>query len=471
MKMRWISLLSALALGTTPVLAAQPWEERTPELGASGQDVSGRLDKDQLQKLTVIGEKLFSARFTVLDGSGRPEATQAIVPTKRKFLPAVGEFSRTAGMDANACASCHNMPVAGGAGDFSVNVFVSEGFESADFDSIDPQFSNERGTNHMFGAGLVELLAREITADLQSQRQAGLKKAAETGVAQRIAMVSKDIHYGFLTVQPDGMVDMSELDGIDMDLVVRPFSQKGVMTSLRQFTVNALNHHHGMEAVERFGGRWTGTVDFDGDHKNDEMSDGDVSALVAWQATLPAPVEKAPDDPAWQKAAASGSKLFSDFGCTQCHKTALPLNSLEFSDPGPYDVAGTLNDRQVKDVAVYDIGLRDWSSSLPRNDKGQVMVPLFGDLKRHTMTDNSIETLGNELMAQRFVDRNIFMTAELWGVASTPPFGHRNDLTTMDEVIRAHGGDGRTSRDAYVAASDEDRSSIIAFLKTLVIEP
>ena len=61
-------------------------------------------------------------------------------------------------------------------------------------------------------------------------------------------MVSKDIHYGFLTVQPDGMVDMSELDGVDMDLVVRPFSQKGVMTSLRQFTVNALNHHHGMEA-------------------------------------------------------------------------------------------------------------------------------------------------------------------------------------------------------------------------------
>ena len=223
--------------------------------------------------------------------------------------------------------------------------------------------------------------------------------------------------------------------------------------------------------MERFGGRWTGTADFDGDLKNDEMSDGDVSALVAWQATLPAPVEKVPDDPTWQKAAATGSKLFSDFGCTQCHRTALPLNTLAFSDPGPYDVAGTLNDRQVKDVAIYDIGLRDWSSKLPRNDKGQVMVPLFGDLKRHTMTDNSIETLGNELMAQRFVDRNIFMTAELWGVASTPPYGHRNDLTTMDEVIRAHGGDGRVSRDAYVAASDDDRSSIIAFLKTLVIEP
>jgi CxxC motif-containing protein (DUF1111 family) len=38
-------------------------------------------------------------------------------------------------------------------------------------------------------------------------------------------------------------------------------------------------------------------------------------------------------------------------------------------------------------------------------------------------------------------------------------------------VIRAHGGDGREARDAYVAASEADRNSIIAYLKTLVIKP
>ena len=75
-------------------------------------------------------------------------------------------------MDANACSSCHNEPFAGGAGDFTTNVFVSEGFESADFDSTDPQFSNERGTNSLFGAGLLELLAREMTAELQAERRA-----------------------------------------------------------------------------------------------------------------------------------------------------------------------------------------------------------------------------------------------------------------------------------------------------------
>lgn len=467
----WMMAIAIVSVTASPVLAAEPWEERTPELGRAGREVSGRLDAARLKALTDIGEKLFSARFTILDGAGRPEATQAIVPTRRKHPPAIGEFSRTAGMDANACSSCHNLPVVGGAGDFTANVFVSEGFESADFDSIDPQFSNERGTNHLFGAGLLELLAREITADLKSQRQTALKEAAASGQPQRIALSSKGVDYGFLTVAPDGMVDMKELDGIDMDLVVRPFSQKGVMTSLRQFTVNALNHHHGMEAVERFGGRWTGSPDFDGDRMSDEMSDGDVSAIVAWQATLPAPTIKVPDDPAWKVAAAQGEKLFAGMGCTQCHKPALPLESLAFADPGPFDVAGTLNDRQVKDVAIYDIGLRDWASKLPRDGEGRVLVPLLGDLKRHTMTDKSIETLGNELMAQRFVDRNIFMTAELWGVGSTPPYGHRNDMTTMDEIIRAHGGDGRKARDAYTAASDRERSAIIAYLKTLVIEP
>ena len=60
---------------------------------------------------------------------------------------------------------------------------------------------------------------------------------------------------------PTALFDLEKLEGIDTDLNVRPFSQKGVFTSLRQFSVNAMNHHHGMQAVERFGVRWTGKFD------------------------------------------------------------------------------------------------------------------------------------------------------------------------------------------------------------------
>jgi hypothetical protein len=315
------------------------------------------------------------------------------------------------------------------------------------------------------------MLAREMSADLGRLRAQALRKAAETGEPVRVDLISKGVSFGRLTAMPDGLVDLKELDGVDTDLVVRPFSQKGVMTSLRQFTVNAMNHHHGMQAGERYGSRWTGTDDFDEDGREAELTDADVSALVAWQATLPPPVQKTVENERWRQAAEKGARLMTDFGCSACHIPALPLKALTFADPGPFDVSGTLNDRQVKEPAIYDLALMEWAAGLKRNDKGEILVPLWGDLKRHKMTDRSIELLGNELLSQRFVDRDIFMTSELWGVGSTAPYGHRNDFTTLDEIILAHAGDARDARDRYLKADDEARSSLIAFLRTLVIEP
>lgn len=469
--MRILSIVAGVALVCSASAHAQeaPGQEVTPALGQITEQPKGVLSKQALQALVNVGGDLFEARFTRLDGAGRPHATQAIIPTKAGSRTVAG-FARTSGPDASACASCHNDPVTGGAGDFVTNVFVAEGFSQFDFDSTDPQFSNERGTNHIFGAGLIELLAREMTQDLQALRAGAVRQARQSGQAVRVALETKGVNFGAITAAPEGFVMLDELDGIDTDLVIRPFSQKGVMTSLRQFTVNAMNHHHGVQAQERFGARWTGEPDFDEDGYADEMSEGDIAALVAWQATLPAPRQDTGDDPDWQRAAEVGEKFFETIGCGGCHRQALPLRSLAFADPGPFDSAGTLNDRQVAEAAVYDLALLDWTHGLPRNDKGEVLVPLFGDLKRHNMTDGEVDAFGNELLSQRFVDRTIFATTELWGVGSTAPYGHRNDMTTLDEAIRAHGGSGRAARDAYVAAGDDERSQLIAFLKSLVIE-
>ena len=115
--------------------------------------------------LVERGRQLFKAKFTTEDGAGRPKATQAIVPTKRK-RGTNPPFSRTSGPDSNSCAGCHNDPITGGSADFVANVFVSEGFESAEFDNTDPTFSSERHTIALMGAGLIELLAREMTAEI-----------------------------------------------------------------------------------------------------------------------------------------------------------------------------------------------------------------------------------------------------------------------------------------------------------------
>jgi len=483
-----VAMLAALAsaVAGTPRAAdaaedePPPWSDTPrsrPLAPPSTTHAGGPLDAAALQSLVDSGEALFTRRFSVAEGGTRPMATQAILPTKRRRAPR-SDYARTSGLDANACSGCHNVPVIGGAGDFSANVFVSEGFRQADFDSTDPQFSNERNTNHLFGAGLVELLAREMSRELQRARRDALDAARLDGEAVRASLSAKGVDFGTLLAHPDGRVDTRGLDGVDADLVIRPFGTKGVMTSLRQFTVNALNHHHGIQAEERFGARWTDEADFDQDGLAHEIGAHGVSALVAWQATLPPPGRRVPvrdaagralntaTRAAWTRAAGRGEAAFGALGCSDCHRPALPLDSLVFHDPGDFDAAGTLRRGEVPGMQ-YDLALRDWAAALPRDAHGRVLVPLFGDLKRHAIADRQLDRLGNELLSQRFVERNVFQTAELWGVGSSAPYGHRGDIGTLGEVIEAHGGQARPARQAWLAAPSGLREDVLAFLKTL----
>jgi CxxC motif-containing protein (DUF1111 family) len=107
---------------------------------------------------------------------------------------------------------------------------------------------------------------------------------------------------------------------------------------------------------------------------------------------------------------------------------------------------------------------------LSKNGKGEWLVPLFSDLKRHLVVDEQVNALGNELQAQRFVERDVFQTARLWGVGSTAPYGHRGDFRMLEEVIAAHGGEARFARDAYLALDEPTRETVIAFLRSLIIE-
>ncbi len=460
-------LLSALAAGFA---FAGSWDERvfTPRSHLDF-DALAAAGPAALPALIERGRQLFKAKFTTADGAGRPKATQAIIPTKRK-RGVNPPFSRTSGPDSNSCFGCHNDPIEGGSGDDVSNAFVSEGFESAEFDNIDPSFSSERHTIAIMGAGLVELLAREMTADLQAIRAEAVKRACATGQDVRADLVTKGVRFGWIVAHPDGIVDLDSVEGVDADLIVRPFSRKGVFASLRQFTINALNSHHGMEAVERFGVRWTGSHDFAESGVPDAMTAGDVSALVAFQATLPPPTVKAdlPDD--WRQAAKEGAKEFGAIGCASCHISVLPLKSLVFTDPAPYDMAGTLRTSEVKKPIRIDLGALPFARTLQRNDKGEWLIPLYSDLKRHLIVDETVNALGNELQAQRFVERDVFLTPRLWGVGSTAPYGHNGAFRMLDEVIVAHGGEARFSREAYLALDPAQRDSIVAFLRSLVIE-
>ena len=106
---------------------------------------------------------------------------------------------------------------------------------------------------------------------------------------------------------------------------------------------------------------------------------------------------------------------------------------------------------------------------MARDPKGRLLVPVFSDLKRHRIADDERPYFANEHLAQRFVNRDVFLTPRLWGVGSTAPYGHRGDITTLDEAISHHGGDAADSRRAYEALAEPDRKRIIEFLLSLRI--
>jgi CxxC motif-containing protein (DUF1111 family) len=133
-------------------------------------------------------------------------------------------------------------------------------------------------------------------------------------------------------------------------------------------------------------------------------------------------------------------------------------------------MAGTLRAGEVKRGIRVDLAEQPFAKQLARNAEGEWMIPLFSDLKRHLVVDSDVNQLGNELQAQRFVERDVFLTPRLWGVGSTAPYGHRGDFRMLEEIIAAHGGDARFARDAYLALDKPERDTVIAFLRSLVIE-
>jgi len=102
-------------------------------------------------------------------------------------------------------------------------------------------------------------------------------------------------------------------------LIIRPFHQAGNVISLRQFSNNAFNHHHGIQTTERFGI----DTDADGDGFVNEMTRADVTAVSLYQATLAVPGRVIPNDPEIEDAVLVGEKRFASIGCTTCHIPAL----------------------------------------------------------------------------------------------------------------------------------------------------
>lgn len=485
-RFRWVPAM-AIAVSFLPLcsraLFAQPAIGERPAVEVHMRQE--RIDRGDvsLQDLIGHGALLFRAAFNALDGQGRPGSTGAGAPR----VPDEPAFIRTSAPESTSCVTCHAKPIAGGAGDFTTNAFVmAEGLDPVTT-SVDAETADERNPPSLFGTGAIELLAREMTADLHAIRDEALREASALGPSAEVtrALVTKGVSFGKITVRGDGRVDPTGIEGIDWDLVVKPFHQKGAVVSLRQFTNNATNHHLGMQSMERFGPG----EDPDLDGHADELTVGDLTAMAVFQATLGVPGRRIRDHPAVREAVARGERLFADIGCASCHVTELRLRDGFFYEPNPWNPPGNLRPEDVPRPVAVDLTAEGPGPHLERAAGGGAVVAAFTDLKRHDLNDRDFDHFANERLAQgslygsaspsSFYDEppetdrptREFLTRRLWDAGSTAPYGHRGDLTTLSQAIHFHGGEARGARDAFMSLADGDRAAVLEFLLCLQILP
>ena len=181
---------------------------------------------------------LFSLSFNELDGLGRPESSGTAKKRSRRESPQ--NFNRISGPDANSCVACHNLPKVGGGGDNSNNVFglasdvdfaTLEGSVGSEDDSSSVlDITNERNTVGIFGDGLVELLAREMTSELLTIVEQARLISETDNAPHKADLITKGINFGYIIALPNGYIDTAHIDGVDNDFIVRPFIQKGAVS-------------------------------------------------------------------------------------------------------------------------------------------------------------------------------------------------------------------------------------------------
>jgi mono/diheme cytochrome c family protein len=384
-----------------------------------------------------VGGVLFTMVFTREVGFGAAD----LPPTSRFHR------GRRGGPDAMRCADCHWRGGLAGAGDAADNAFFRG-------DGVTEASTLQRNPPPLPGLGLVEMLGAEMSEELQAQRDELQAFARARGYAVRVPLHAKGIAFGFLTAAPDGAIDYAELEGVDDDLVVKPFGWKGTFATIRDVVEDALLVHHGMQSevlVEQRERERVGDGpedDPDGDGVVDEIGEGQVSALTLFVAMQEVPQELPPVEIDFVTAYARGRKAFEDLGCAGCHTPSLPL------DDAVFELPARISDGQPLAVDMFA------EAAAPRLSGADVR--LYSDLKRHHMGAALAET-----RSDAGVDADVFLTRPLWGIARSRPYLHDGRAPTLEDAILLHGGEAQASRDAFAALSDAERAPLRVFLGSL----
>ncbi len=400
-----------------------------------------------VEQMFAFGDGAFEHEFRERDGYGDANDDRLVRV----------HDGRRGGLDGFACAGCHAQGGVNGAGNATATAFY---FGDGDRTSS----AVVRNPPAVLGLGYVQKLGREMSQELQRHRTIALDRAKATGVPVTATLRAKGVDFGTLTAHPDGSFDSERVEGVDADLIVKPFGWKGHTASLRRFAERAARIHFGIQshvlAMEHRvdpdpallgpGHKW---FDPDADGRQRELEEGTLTALAVYMALLEVPVVIPPHASDLRERWANGSRLFTQLGCVDCHRPSLAIATTQVEEHS--DTTGEAPFR-------FSLG-RD--GELPRADSGGVQ--LFSDLKRHDMG----EELADDNDDPDGVGRQLWITRPLWGLAESPPYLHDGRAATIPDAIRAHGGEATLPREAFVALSPADQADVHVYLLSLTREP
>src|SRR4029450_2274405 len=107
---------------------------------------------------------------------------------------------------------------------------------------------DSRDASHLFGLGLKEMLADEMTSDLRATRDLAIAQAQKRHRAITLKLLTKGGRFGTITGESGGCVETSGVRGVNPDLRVRPFFAEGSTISIREFIVGAMHNEMGLTA-------------------------------------------------------------------------------------------------------------------------------------------------------------------------------------------------------------------------------
>lgn len=412
------------------------------------------------------GRQIFQRKFTRLEGQG--QGRQELEGESIEVDQGIGS-----GL-ADSCAACHGRP-RGAAG------FGGDNFSRPD----------SRDSPHLFGLGLVEQLADEMTAELRGIRDGTVQAAQDAGRTLYRTLLAKGVRFGAIGATNAGEVLVDRVRGVDGDLRIRPFGAHGALFAIREFISDASHNELGMpvwdpvlaqardeQAVTLAGMVLDGTTDTvlapransaaddpDEDGVVDELPQAAVDHLEFYLLNYFKPATGRPSN-----AARYGQRLMRAVGCNGCHVPDMVVArdrrvaDVETRFDARRGIFNSLFATATTQVTAQDDGSRQPALQAP-NERRFVVRNFYSDLKRHDLGPNF-----HEIQFDGSV-RKLFVTEPLWGVGTTAPYGHDGRSINLQEVILRHGGEAAASRNRFARLSFGAKRSLLAFLESLVLFP